>query len=307
MKDSSNRIRLSRRPLTAALVMAPALCVVLAVATSAHAAPTKVPLGTSRPFAVLAGSGITNTGPTTINGDIGTFPTTSISGANSITLTGTNHGGDAVTQAAKTDLVTAFKNAARQGPSRPITANLGNRTLVPGVYNSASSVGLSGTLTLNGRGDPDSVFVFQAGSTLTTASASNVALINGARACNIFWEVGSSATLGTASNFRGTILARTSITVTTGVTMIGRVLARNGAVTLDTDTISTPSCKAATPATTTTTRAVTTTTTTPATSTTTPSASTSTSTPSASPAPGTPSLISAPGPRAPRRSFGLTG
>ena len=159
-----------------------------------------------------------------------------------MTITGTNHAGDAVTQGAKTDLVTAYNTAAGESPTTAVPADLGGQTLTPGTYNSASSLGLTGALTLNGGGNPNALFVFQAGSTLITASASSVNLINGAQACNVFWQVGSSATLGTGSTFRGTILALTSITVTTGTTINGRVLARNGAVTLDTDTITTPTC-----------------------------------------------------------------
>jgi type VI secretion system secreted protein VgrG len=211
----------------------------------ASAAVVAVPLGTAGSFGVLAGAGITNTGPTTVNGDLGTYPTTTMTGTASLTVTGTNHGGDAVTQGAKTDLDTAYNTAAGEGPTTPIAADLAGQTLTPGVYNSASSIGLTGALTLNAGGDPNAVFVFQAGSTLTTASASSVNLINGAQSCNVFWQVGSSATLGTGSTFRGTILALTSITVTTGVTIDGRVLARNGAVTLDTDTITRPTCAAA--------------------------------------------------------------
>lgn len=214
----------------------------LVLARSAGAAATAVPLGTADSFAVLAGAGITNTGPSTVNGDIGTFPTTTITGTATLTVNGANHGGDAVTQQAKTDLVTAYDNAAGQGPTSPIVADLGGQTLTPGVYNSGSSIGLTGALTLDGGGNPNAVFVFQAGSTLTTASASQVNLINGAQSCNVFWQVGSSATLGTGSTFRGSILALTDITVTTGVTIDGRVLARNGAVTLDTDTITKPTC-----------------------------------------------------------------
>ena len=131
---------------------------------------------------------------------------------------------------------------SRSPPTEAIAGDIGGRTLPPGVYRSASSIGLTGALTLDGHGDPIAVFVFQAGSTLTTASASQVMLVNGARSCNVFWQVGSSATLGTASTFRGNILALTSITVTTGVTIDGRVLARNGAVTLDSDTITRSSC-----------------------------------------------------------------
>ena len=241
------------------------LGMLLTLVSGAAAAAQTVPLGTADSFAVLAGAGFTNTGPTTVRGDLGTYPTTTETGTTSATITGTNHAGDAVTQGAKTDLTTAYNTAAGEGPTTAIAADLAGQTLAPGVYHSASSIGLSGALTLNGGGNPNAVFVFQAGSTLTTGSASTINLINGAQSCNVFWQVGSSATLGTGSTFRGTILALTSITVTTGVTVDGRVLARNGAVTLDTDTISRPSCAAAT-----TTAATTAATTTAATTTATP-------------------------------------
>lgn len=252
----------------------------VALASGAQAAASAVSLGTADSFVVLAGAGITNTGPTTLNGDLGTYPTTTITGTSSLTINGTNHHGDSVTQGAKSDLVTAYNTAAGEGPTSPIAADLGGKTLNPGVYNSGSSIGLTGTLTLDAGGDPNAVFVFQAGSSLTTASGSHVSLTNGAQACNVFWKVGSSATLGTGSTFRGTILALTSITVTTGASVEGRVLARNGAVTLDHNTISKPSCTVApatTAATTTTTIATTTaatTTTTVATTTTKPTTTT---------------------------------
>ena len=201
-----------------------------------------VPLATTASFAVLAGAGVTNTGPSVLTGDLGSFPTPSITGLASLTLAGLNQGGGAAAQQAKADLVSAHDAAAAKTPSETIAADLGGRTLAPGVYRAASSIGITGALTLDGRGDPDAVFVFQAGSTLTTASGSQVLLVNGARSCNVFWQVGSSATLGTGSSFRGSILALTSVTVTTGVAIDGRVLARNGAVTLDTDTIARSSC-----------------------------------------------------------------
>jgi hypothetical protein len=208
----------------------------------ADAAQTPVGLGTAGSFAILAGSGITNTNATTVTGDVGTFPTTSESGTASMTITGTNHAGDAVTQGAKNDLVTGYDTAAGESPRTAVPADLGGQTLNPGTYNSASSMGLTGTVTLNGGGNPNAMFVFQAGSTLITASSSSVNLINGAQACNVYWQVGSSATLGTGSTFRGTILALTSITVTSATTINGRVLARDGAVTLDNDTITRPAC-----------------------------------------------------------------
>lgn len=201
-----------------------------------------VNLGTAASFAILAGSGITNTGPTTITGNVGTFPNPSETGFGSVTIIGTNHVDDAVTQGAKNDLTTAYNDAAGRVPFTVVAGDLGGQTLAPGVYQSASSLGLTGTLTLDAQGDPDAVFIFQMGSSLTTASASNVALINGAQACNVFWQVGSSATLGTGSTFQGTIMALTSITATTGAVVNGRLLARNGAVTLDTNTITVTIC-----------------------------------------------------------------
>src|SRR3954468_24176975 len=178
-----------------AMIVLCAAGLLVALVGGAAAAATAIPLGTAGTFAVLAGSGITNTGPTTVGGDLGTFPTTSETVTSTLTDTGTNHAGDAVTQSAKNDLVGAYTTAAGEGPTTAIAADLAGQTLAPGVYNSASSIGLSGALTLDGRGDPTAVFVFQAGSTLTTGSASAINLINGAQACNVYWQVGSSATL----------------------------------------------------------------------------------------------------------------
>ncbi len=212
------------------------------------AAPT-VGLGTADSFAVLAGAGITNTGPTTINGDVGSHPTTTQIGFTSVTLTGTNHFGDAVTQGAKTDLVTAYNNAAGRTPVTTVPTELGGTTLTAGTYTATSGTfGLTGTVTLNGQGDPTSVFIFQMASSLTTAGSSSVSLIGSAQSCNVFWQVGSSATLGGSTSFKGTIMALTSITLVTGATIDGRALARNGAVTLDTNTITKSTCAAATPA-----------------------------------------------------------
>jgi hypothetical protein len=210
----------------------------------ADAATAPVPLGTASSFSVLAGSGITNTGPTTVFGDIGTFPTTSITGLADMTIGGANHGGDAVTQHAKGSLVIAYNTAAGALPPTAVTADLGGTTLVPGIYKASAAMGLTGAVTLNAEGDPDAVFIFQAGSTLTTASDSSVVLLNGAQACNIFWQVGSSATFGTRTAFRGNVLAHTSITATTKATFEGRLLASDGAVTLDTNTITRPGCAA---------------------------------------------------------------
>jgi hypothetical protein len=210
----------------------------------AIADPIAVDLGSASSFAVLAGSGITVTGPTTITGDIGTFPTTSITGLGNVTLNGTNDAGNADTQQAKSDLSTAYNNAAGQtsGTSYNGGFDLVGQTLTSGVYNDGSSLFLSGTLTLDAQGNPDAVWIFQAGSTLITASDSTIVLTGGAQACHVFWQVGSSATLGTDTSFVGNILALTSITLDTGATVDGRLLAQNGAVTLDNNSITMAVC-----------------------------------------------------------------
>jgi ice-binding like protein/CARDB protein len=239
-----------------AFPLLPILLAVVLVVPNASAAVATVNLGTAGSFAVLAGAGITNTGSTTITGDVGSHPTNSQTGfgpgANSVTLLGAsvNHHDDAVTQGAKADLVTAYNDAAGRVATPIPGGELGGLVLVPGVYSDANnpdSLALTGTLTLNGLGDPDSVFIFQSGSTLITASDSNVVLTNGAQACNIFWQVTSSATLGTNSHLEGTILALTSITLNTGATLDGRALARNGAVTMDTNTIQVVPCASVPP------------------------------------------------------------
>src|SRR3990167_2791986 len=211
-------------------------------------AATAVNLSTADNLAVLAGSGITNTGSSVINGDIGSFPTTTITGFPPGTVNGTNHAGDAVTHGSKTDLVTTYNNAAGQTPVSTVPTELGGTTKTAGIYDSADGTfGITGTLTLDAQGDPNAVFIFKTASTLITGGASSVSLVNGAQACNVFWQVGSSATLGTNSTFKGNILALTSATLTTGANVEGRVLARNGAVTLDTNTVTRATCAAVTP------------------------------------------------------------
>jgi hypothetical protein len=219
---------------------------------SALGATATVNLGTASSFAVLAGSEITNTGPTTISGDIGLSPGTAISGFPPGSQTsGATYVANGVALTAENDLITASNSAAGRSPFVTVSGNLGGSTLVSGVYRSTSSMGLTGTVTLNGDGNPDSVFIFETGSSLTTASTSSVALENGAQACNVFWQVGSSATLGTTTNFAGSILATTSITLNTGATVNGRVLALGGAVTMDDNTITVPTCLLASSTTTT--------------------------------------------------------
>jgi serine protease AprX len=218
------------------------------VAAAPSAGPPPVGLGTADRFAVLAGSTVTNTGASTINGDLGLSPGTAVTGFAPGTVNGTTQAANAVALQAKADLTTAYDEAVARTTPTPAPADLGGRTLTPGVYRSASSLALTGELELDAKGDPGAVFVFQAGSTLISASASRVRLVNGAQPCNVFWQVGSSATLGTTTDFAGNILALTSITMNDGVKLNGRALARNGAVTLINDTITAPHCATATAA-----------------------------------------------------------
>ncbi len=203
---------------------------------SAQVAP---PLGQAGTFAVLGGSAVTNTGPTSVVGDLGISPGSSITGFPPGSVSGgVIHANDAVALGAQNDVAVAYVNLAGQPSNVNLTGqDLGGLTLTSGVYTFNSSAQLTGTLTLDAQGDPAAVFVFQIGSTLTTASASQVVVINGGANCNVFWQVGSSATLGTATSFVGNILALTSITLTTGATSSGRLLARNGAVTLDSNNV----------------------------------------------------------------------
>src|SRR5450759_3732594 len=220
------------------------LVVMLLVPATSMAAQPPVNLGTTVSFAVLAGSTITNTGPTTITGDVGLSPGSAFTGQASVTLNGALHLTDAVALQAKNDLVTAYDDAAGRTPVTRIPTELGGTTLLPGVYDSASGTfEITGTLTLDAQGDPDGVFIFKTESTLITASGSSVNLINSARFCRVFWKVGSSATLGTDSHFVGHIFALTSIAATTGATVEGQLLARNGEVTLDHNTITNGICE----------------------------------------------------------------
>ena len=195
-------------------------------------------LGTAENFGVLAGSTVTNTGPTILQGDLGVSPGTAVVGFPPGVVTGTIHANDAVAQQAQADLTTAYTALAGLACDTVLTGqDLGGMTLTAGVYCFSTSAQLTGTLTLDAEGDPNAEFIFQIGSTLTTASNSTVELINGGNNCNVYWQVGSSATLGTATAFAGNIVALTSITATTGANASGRLLARNGAVTLDSNSI----------------------------------------------------------------------
>ena len=228
------------------------LLAILAIATfffTPSSAFAQIPLGTAQNFAVLGGSTVTNTGPSSITGNLGVSPGSAVTGFPPGVVTGGSiHAADAVAAQAQSGLTTAYNTAAGTPCGTDLTGqNLGGLVLTPGVYCFTSSAALTGTLTLNFQGNPNAAFLFKIGSTLTTASASSVVLTNNAGVTcppNVNWQVGSSATLGTGSTFIGNILALTSITLTTGANVTGRALARNGAVTLDTNGVSIGACAA---------------------------------------------------------------
>jgi hypothetical protein len=214
----------------------------------------QISLGTAQNFGVLAGSTATNTGATTVNGNVGVSPGSAVTGfPPGVVVGGAIHSNDAVAMQAQNDLTTAYNNIA----ATPCTVNLtgqdlGGLTLTPGVYCFTTSAQLTGALTLDALCTPNALFLFKIGSTLTTATGSSVTVINTGNSCpptippnpdsncnHVYWQVGSSATLGTGTSFTGDILALTSITLTTGANTKGRALARNGAVTLDTNNVNT--------------------------------------------------------------------
>ena len=210
--------------------------------TGTEEAQAPAPLGSANAFAVLAGSTVTNTGPSILNGDLGVSPGTAVTGFPPGTVNGTIHAADSAAAQAKLDLTTAYNDAAGRSTSPiSVSGNLGGQTLPPGLYKSTSSLAISsGDLTLDAQGDANAVFIFQMASTLTTTVGRQVILSGGAKAANVFWQVGTSATLGTNSVFQGNILADQSITLTTGATLNGRALTRIGAVALDSNAITTP-------------------------------------------------------------------
>lgn len=216
-------------------------------ASPADALGARVGLGTADSYAVLAGSTVTNTGPSVIQGDLGVSPGSAVTGfpPGVVVPPGVIHVADAAADQAQLDLTTAYNDAAGRASTDDLTGqDLGGLTLTTGVYSFSTSAQLTGQLTLDAQGDPNAVFVFQIGSTLTTATDSTVSLINGGSPCNVFWQVGSSATLGTGTAFAGTIMANSSATLNTNASVDGRVLAATGAVTLDNNVIDASRCAA---------------------------------------------------------------
>jgi hypothetical protein len=208
------------------------------IVTSVAPPPPIVDLKSAAPNGVMAGTAFTCVIGGTINADIAISPGSTVTGFPPCVITGTRHLADATAAQAQLDLTAAYNTLAGLPCSATNTigtTNIGGTTKAAGVYCSASSIGVTGTLTLDGGGDPNATFVFQAGSALTTAG--NVVLINGAQAKNVYWQVGSSATIGTASQWQGNILALTSITLVDNATLLGRALARNGAVSLGTNNV----------------------------------------------------------------------
>ncbi len=237
MSWTTNTLKGTRLRLLVSVAFAALLC-------GASPALAQISLGTAENFGVLGGSAVTNTGSSVITGNLGVSPGTAVTGfpPGSVTPPGTIHSADSVAAQAQTDLTTAYNAIAGTPTLVNLTGqDLGGLTLTPGVYGFDSSAQLTGTLILDALGNPNAVFIFKIGSTLTTASNSSVVFVNtggnSSISCRVFWQVGSSATLGTTTSFAGNILALTSITLNTGATVSGRILARNGAVTLDTNNV----------------------------------------------------------------------
>ena len=214
-----------------------------AFALKGACAQAPIALGSAANYVVLAGSTVTSTGMTKVTGDLGVSPGTAVTGFPPGIVVGTQHNGDPAAAQAIADLTTAYNSAAgRTLCPVSVSGNLGGQTLTPGLYKSTSSLAISsGDLTLDAKGNGNAVFIFQMASTLTTTSGRKIILTNGAKAANIYWQVGSSATLGTTSTFYGTIMADQAITLDTGATLQGRALARIAAVNLDSNTMVKPS------------------------------------------------------------------
>ena len=230
---------------TVGLTAALALVLTAANSGTAHAAEAVVGLGTATSFSVIAYDSVTNTGNSLLDSNLGVAPGTAVDGfpPGQVTAPGTIHSADAVARIARQDANRAYNDAAGRSTTANVPVELGGTTRTAGVYTGGTlEVNGPNPLVLDAEGDPDAVFIFQAASTLITGEDSEVQLINGADACNVFWKVGSSATLGTDSGFIGTILAHTSVTATTGATIEGRLFGIRGAVTLDNNVINSADC-----------------------------------------------------------------
>lgn len=236
-----------KAPVRFAVAIAAAAGLVLAAASPAHALADPVDLGTADAFAVLGATTVTNTGPTIVSGDIGLSPGTSVTGfPPGIQSQGAGYIAEGVSGQAQIDANAAYVSGSNQtgspGPAVVVAPELGGLVFTPDLYQSSGVLQITGNVTLDGGGDPTALFIFRSTSTFITASASSMTLINGASACNVYFIVPSSATLGVGSQLAGTILALESITATTGADVTGRLIALTGAVTLDTNDITSTGC-----------------------------------------------------------------
>jgi hypothetical protein len=228
-------------------VLLATLIATLGLSVSAQA-QAPVSLGAADPFAILAGTAVSNSGASVVGGDLGVSPGSSVSGFPPGMVNGTIHAGDASAAQAQADLAAAYANAAGHAVTATIPAELGGTTLPPGVYESdTGAFDIDGTLTLDAQGDGNAIFIFRTATGLGSGAGSQIALIKSAQSCNVFWQVGDAATIGAGSGFRGNVLALNDIASGSGASVEGRLLARNGAVTLDADQITTAQCDAAKP------------------------------------------------------------
>jgi hypothetical protein len=234
----SGSVKLAKKVRAFLVGAALVLCLTAANRAAAQAGPAAVYLGSAGTYAVLAASTVTSTGPTVVNGDLGVWPGTAyVAGTPAATVNGSVHAGDVIAQHAQASLNVAYNDAAgRSTAPIGVAGDLGGKTLAPGLYKSTSSLAITGTLTLHGNG----VYIFQVASALTVGTGGTIVLSGGATAANVFWQVGSSATLGTAADFKGTIMALASVTMATGAKLEGRALALHGAVTLDSNNVTIP-------------------------------------------------------------------
>lgn len=240
----TGRTSTTRQRFRLALQVVVLVAAVLLPARGALAAnPAPIDLGAAAPFGVLAGTAVANTGASAVSGDIGSTPGVSITGFGPPgTLTGTIYAGGAVASHAQSALTAAYLDAAGRTADQTLTDDLAGKTLTPGVYRYGAAAQLTGTVILDAQGNPDAVFIFQIGTTLGSSAGSTVSLINGAQACHTFWQIGTSSTLGANTAFRGSMLADASITIGAGTSVAGRLLARTGTVTMDTNAVTPTTC-----------------------------------------------------------------
>jgi hypothetical protein len=237
-EDKCVPVSLSKRARGFLMGAALVFCLTTANHAAAQAGPATVFLGSAGTFAVLGASTVTSTGPTVVNGDLGVWAGTAyVPGTPAATVNGSIHAGDVIAQHAQASAAIAYNDAKGRTTAPTLVAgDLSGKTLAPGLYKSTSSLEILGTLTLHGSG----VYIFQVASALTVGNGGTIVLSGGATADNVFWQVGSSATLGTTADFKGTIMALASVTLATGARLDGRALALTAAVTLDSNNVTIP-------------------------------------------------------------------